>query len=206
MIEDAPAPSTKSRTRATKDAVFDYCNELKARGFKGDYCQSVASHFNAGNSTVTPHIKAWRATLPSGGSWPMDDGTQAVVSNFVSQIWDATCELAQHKLAVETLDLKTKLRNAEEIIAQYSTTHDELTGQLALEKENTVAQANDAYRTASELAGMQDDLREARKSLQAFEALKVEHEILHKQLRETELKFSKLEGKYEAMMEKRGDA
>lgn len=206
MIEDAPAPSTKSRTRATKDAVFDYCNELKARGFKGDYCQSVASHFNAGNSTVTPHIKAWRATLPSGGSWPMDDGTQAVVSNFVSQIWDATCELAQHKLAVETLDLKTKLRNAEEIIAQYSTTHDELTGQLALEKENTAAQANDAYRTASELADMQEELREARKSLQAFDALKAEHEILHKQLRETELKFSKLEGKYEAMLEKRGDA
>ena len=136
----------------------------------------------------------------------MDDGTQAVVSNFVSQIWDATCELAQHKLAVETLDLKTKLRNAEEIIAQYSTTHDELTGQLALEKENTAAQANDAYRTASELADMQEELREARKSLQAFDALKAEHEILHKQLRETELKFSKLEGKYEAMLEKRGDA
>lgn len=206
MIEDTPAQPTKSRTRATKDAVFDYCNELKARGFKGDYCQTVASYFNAGNSTVTPHIKAWRATLPSGGSWPMDDVTQTAVNSFVSQIWDATCELAQHKLAVETLDLKTKLRNAEEIIAQYSATHDELTGQLALEKENTAAQADDAYRTASELAGMQEELRDARKSLQAFDALKAEHEILHKQLRETELKFSKLEGKYEAMMEKRGDA
>ena len=205
MIEDAPAQPAKSRTRATKDAVFDYCNELKAGGFKGDYCQAVATHFNAGNSTVTPHIKAWRATLPSGGSWPMDESTHAAVNSFVSQIWEATCELAQHKLAVETLDLKTKLRSAEGIIAQYSATHDELTGQLAQEKENTVAQANDAYRTASELAGMQDELREARKSLQAFEALKVEHEILHKQLRETELKFSKLEGKYEAMMEKRGD-
>ena len=206
MIEDAPAQPTKSRTRATKDAVFDYCNELKAGGFKGDYCQAVAARFNAGNSTVTPHIKAWRATLPSGGSWPMDEGTQATVNSFVSQIWEATCELAQHKLAVETLDLKTKLRNAQEIIAQYSTTHDELTGQLALEKENTLAQANDAYRTASELAGMQEELRDARKSLQAFDALKAEHEILHKQLRETELKFSKLEGKYEAMMENRGDA
>lgn len=206
MIDDAPVQPTKSRTRATKDAVFDYCNELKARGFKGDYCQTVAAHFNAGNSTVTPHIKAWRATLPSGGSWPMDDGTQAAVNSFVSQIWDATCELAQHKLAVETLDLKTKLRNAEEIIAQYSATHDELTAQLALEKENTVAQADDAYKTASELVDMQEELKEARKSLQAFDALKVEHEILQKQLRETELKFSKLEGKYEAMMEKRGDA
>lgn len=205
-MSDVPAQPTKSKTRATRDAVFDYCNELKARGFKGDYCQTVASYFNAGNSTVTPHIKAWRATLPSGGSWPMDDVTQTAVNSFVSQIWDATCELAQHKLAVETLDLKTKLRNAQEIIAQYSTTHDELTGQLALEKENTVAQANDAYKTASELAGMQEELREARKSLQAFDALKAEHEILHKQLRETELKFSKLEGKYEAMMEKRGDA
>ena len=206
MIEDAPAQPTKSRTRATKDAVFDYCNELKARSFKGDYCQTVAAHFNAGNSTVTPHIKAWRATLPSVGSWPMDESTQAAANSFVSQIWDATCELAQHKLAVETLDLKSKLRNAEDIITQYSTTHDELTAQLALEKENTAAQADDAYRTASELAGMQEELREARKSLQAFDALKVEHEILHKQLRETELKFSKLEGKYEAMMEKRGDA
>ena len=206
MIEDAPAQPAKSRTRATKDAVFDYCNELKARSFKGDYCQTVAAHFNAGNSTVTPHIKAWRATLPSVGSWPMDESTQAAANSFVSQIWDATCELAQHKLAVETLDLKSKLRNAEDIITQYSTTHDELTAQLALEKENTAAQADDAYRTASELAGMQEELREARKSLQAFDALKVEHEILHKQLRETELKFSKLEGKYEAMMEKRGDA
>ncbi|MBF6631727.1 MAG: DNA-binding protein [Comamonas sp.] len=203
-MSDVPAQPTKSKTRATRDAVFDYCNELKARSFKGDYCQTVAAHFNAGNSTVTPHIKAWRATLPSVGSWPMDESTQAAANSFVSQIWDATCELAQHKLAVETLDLKTKLRNAEEIIAQYSTTYDELTGQLALEKENTVAQANDAYKTASELAGMQEELREARKSLQAFEALKVEHEMLHKQLRETELKFSKLEGKYEAMMEKRG--
>lgn len=206
MIEDAPAQPAKSRTRATKDAVFDYCNELKAGGFKGDYCQAVAAHFNAGNSTVTPHIKAWRATLPSVGSWPMDESTQAAANSFVSQIWDATCELAQHKLAVETLDLKSKLRNAEDIITQYSTTHDELTAQLALEKENTAAQADDAYRTASELAGMQEELRDARKSLQAFDALKAEHEILHKQLRETELKFSKLEGKYEAMMEKRGDA
>lgn len=136
----------------------------------------------------------------------MDESTQAAANSFVSQIWDATCELAQHKLAVETLDLKSKLRNAEDIITQYSTTHDELTAQLALEKENTAAQADDAYRTASELAGMQEELREARKSLHAFDALKVEHEILHKQLRETELKFSKLEGKYEAMMEKRGDA
>lgn len=205
-MSDAPAQPTKSKTRATRDAVFDYCNELKARSFKGDYCQTVAAHFNAGNSTVTPHIKAWRATLPSVGSWPMDESTQAAANSFVSQIWDATCELAQHKLAVETLDLKSKLRNAEEIITQYSTTHDELTAQLALEKENTAAQADDAYRTASELAGMQEELREARKSLQAFDALKVEHEILHKQLRETELKFSKLEGKYEAMMENRGDA
>jgi hypothetical protein len=205
-MSDVPAQPTKSKTRATRDAVFDYCNELKARSFKGDYCQTVAAHFNAGNSTVTPHIKAWRATLPSVGSWPMDESTQAAANSFVSQIWDATCELAQHKLAVETLDLKSKLRNAEDIITQYSTTHDELTAQLALEKENTAAQADDAYRTASELAGMQEELREARKSLQAFNALKVEHEILHKQLRETELKFSKLEGKYEAMMEKRGDA
>ena len=205
-MSDVPVQPTKSKTRATRDAVFDYCNELKARSFKGDYCQTVAAHFNAGNSTVTPHIKAWRATLPSGGSWPMDESTHAAVNSFVSQIWEATCELAQHKLAVETLDLKSKLRNAEEIITQYSTTHDELTAQLALEKENTAAQADDAYRTASELAGMQEELREARKSLQAFDALKVEHEILHKQLRETELKFSKLEGKYEAMMEKRGDA
>ena len=205
-MSDVPVQPTKSKTRATRDAVFDYCNELKARSFKGDYCQTVAAHFNAGNSTVTPHIKAWRATLPSVGSWPMDESTQAAANSFVSQIWDATCELAQHKLAVETLDLKSKLRNAEEIITQYSTTHDELTAQLALEKENTAAQANDAYRTASELAGMQDELREARKSLQAFEALKVEHEILQKQLRETELKYSKLEGKYEAMMEKRGEA
>ena len=205
-MSDVPAQPTKSKTRATRDAVFDYCNELKARSFKGDYCQTVAAHFNAGNSTVTPHIKAWRATLPSVGSWPMDESTQAAANSFVSQIWDATCELAQHKLAVETLDLKSKLRNAEDIITQYSTTHDELTAQLALEKENTAAQADDAYRTASELAGMQEELREARKSLQAFDALKVEHEILHKQLRETELKFSKLEGKYEAMMEKRGDA
>lgn len=205
-MSDVPVQPTKSKTRATRDAVFDYCNELKARSFKGDYCQTVAAHFNAGNSTVTPHIKAWRATLPSVGSWPMDESTQAAANSFVSQIWDATCELAQHKLAVETLDLKSKLRNAEEIITQYSTTHDELTAQLALEKENTAAQADDAYRTASELAGMQEELREARKSLQAFDALKVEHEILHKQLRETELKFSKLEGKYEAMMEKRGDA
>ena len=205
-MSDVPVQPTKSKTRATRDAVFDYCNELKARSFKGDYCQTVAAHFNAGNSTVTPHIKAWRATLPSVGSWPMDESTQAAANSFVSQIWDATCELAQHKLAVETLDLKSKLRNAEEIITQYSTTHDELTAQLALEKENTAAQADDAYRTASELAGMQEELREARKSLQAFDALKAEHEILHKQLRETELKFSKLEGKYEAMMEKRGDA
>ena len=205
-MSDVPAQPTKSKTRATRDAVFDYCNELKARSFKGDYCQTVAAHFNAGNSTVTPHIKAWRATLPSVGSWPMDESTQAAANSFVSQIWDATCELAQHKLAVETLDLKSKLRNAEDIITQYSTTHDELTAQLALEKENTAAQADDAYRTASELAGMQEELREARKSLQAFDALKAEHEILHKQLRETELKFSKLEGKYEAMMEKRGDA
>ena len=205
-MSDVPVQPTKSKTRATRDAVFDYCNELKARSFKGDYCQTVAAHFNAGNSTVTPHIKAWRATLPSVGSWPMDESTQAAANSFVSQIWDATCELAQHKLAVETLDLKSKLRNAEEIITQYSTTHDELTAQLALEKENTAAQADDAYRTASELAGMQEELRDARKSLQAFDALKAEHEILHKQLRETELKFSKLEGKYEAMMEKRGDA
>ena len=206
MSDDAPAQPTKSKTRATKDAVFNYCNELKARGFKGDYCQAVASHFNAGNSTVTPHIKSWRATLPSGGSWPMDEATQAAASSFVSQIWEATCELAQHKLAVETLDLKTKLRNAEEIITQYSATHDELTDQLAQEKEHTAAQASDAYKTAAELAEMQEELSEARRSLQAFEALKMQYEILHKQLRETELKFSKLEGKYEAMMEKRGDA
>ena len=206
MSDDAQAQPTKSKTRATKDAVFDYCNELKARGFKGDYCQAVASHFNAGNSTVTPHIKAWRATLPSGGSWPMDETTLSAVNNFVAQIWDATCELAQHKLAVETLDLKTKLRNADELIAQYSSSHDELTDQLAQEKENTTTQANDAYKTASELAEMQEELREARTSLKAFDALKAEHEALQKHLRETELKYSKLEGKYEAMMEKRGEA
>lgn len=206
MSDDVSVKPTKPRTRATKDAVFDYCNVLKARGFKGDYCEAVASHFNAGNSTVSPHIKAWRATLPTGGSWPMDDATQATVSTFVSQIWDATCELAQHKLAVETLDLRTKLRNAEEIIAQYSATHDELTGQLHLEKDKTAAQANDAYATASELAEMQDELKEAKRSLQALDALKVEHEALQKQLRETELKYSKLEGKYEAMLEKRGEA
>ena len=204
MSDDAPAQPTKSKTRATKDAVFDYCNELKVRGFKGDYCQAVASHFNAGNSTVTPHIKAWRATLPSGGSWPIDDATQAAVNSFISQIWDATCELAQHKLAVETLDLKTKLRNAEAIIAQYSTSYDELTEQLALEAAKTEEQANDAYATVAAFNAIQEELKDAKKSLEAFHALKSEHEILQKQLRETELKLSKLEGKYELLTDNRG--
>lgn len=206
MSEDAQEKSTKPKTRATKQAVFDYCNELKSRGFKGDYCQAVTTHFNAGNSTVTPHIQAWRASLPTGGDWPMDETTQAAAHSFVLQIWNATCELAQHKLVVETLELKTKLRNAEELIAQYSSSHDVLSEKLALEQEKTEAQANDAYTTATELAETQDELKEIKKLLLAYDALKVDCEALQKQLHETELKLSKLEGKYEAMMEKRGEA
>ncbi len=208
MSEDAQEKSSKvkPKTRATKQAVFDYCNELKSRGFKGDYCQAVTTHFNAGNSTVTPHIQAWRASLPTGGDWPMDEGTQAAAHGFVSQIWEAACQLAQHKLVVETMELKTKLRNAEELVAQYSSSHDVLTEKLALEQEKTEAQANDAYATAADLAETQDELKESKKLLLAYDALKVDHEALQNQLRETELKLSKLEGKYEAMMEKRGEA
>ncbi|WP_326999204.1 DNA-binding protein [Comamonas testosteroni] len=92
----------KTKTKATKQAVFDFCDSLAAQGFSGDFYKEVAERFNAGNGTIAPHIKAWQAGRPKAGGWVMTEAAQAIAEEFIQKIWGATCTLAQSKLAVSS--------------------------------------------------------------------------------------------------------
>lgn len=203
MNDDEKAKPPK--TKATKQAVFDYCNSLAAQGFKGDFYKEVAEHFGAGNGTIAPHIKAWQAGRPRADEWVMTEAARAIAEQFVQKIWDESCSLAQVKLAFSLQDLTTKLNSAEAISNEYEKSSTKASEELAAANERAKKDANDALEIASELKKTQDELAEARKVQAAHDLLLTKYEAVQTQLRDTERQLDRLQGKYDAMQEKRGD-
>ena len=203
MNDDEKAKSP--RTKATKQAVFDYCDLLAAQGFRGDFYKAIGKHFGSGPDTFGPHFQAWKAGRPNADEWMMTDAAQAIVQEFTQKIWAETCHLAQSKLAVSLQDLNTKLRSAQAIGNEYEKSSTKLSEDLAAANERAIKDASDALEIASELKKTQDELAEARKVQTAHESLLVKYESLQEKLRDTERQLDRLQGKYDAMMETRGD-
>ena len=198
--------SKPPKTKATKQAVFDYCDLLAAQGFRGDFYKELAKYFGAGQGTVGPHFQAWKAGRPNPGEWMMTEAAQAIVQEFIQKIWGETCNLAQSKLAVSLHDLNTKLSSALAVGTEYEKSTTELSDKLVVANERAIKDANDALEIASELKQTQDELTESRKVQVAHDLLLIKHESLQERLRDTERQLDRLQGKYDAMMEKRGDA
>ena len=193
------------KTKATQQAVFAYCDLLASQGFRGDFYKELAKHFGAGQGTVGPHFQAWKAGRPNADEWMMTDAAQAIVQEFTQKIWGETCNLAQSKLAVSLHDLNTKLRSALAVGSEYEKSSSKLSDDLVIANERAIKDANDALEIASELKQSQDELTEARKVQVAHKLLLEKYENLQAQLRDTERQLDRLQGKYEAMLEKRGD-
>lgn len=204
MNDDEKAKPPK--TKATKQAVFDYCDLLAAQGFRGDFYKAIAKHFGSGPDTFGPHFQAWKAGRPNPGEWMMTEAAQAIAQEFIQKIWGETCNLAQSKLAVSLHDLNTKLSSALAVGTEYEKSSTQLSDKLVAANERAIKDANDALEIASELKQTQDELTEARKVQVAHDLLLIKHESLQEKLRDTERQLDRLHGKYDAMMEKRGDA
>lgn len=203
MNDDEKAKPPK--TKATKQAVFDYCDLLAAQGFRGDFYKEIAEHFGSGPKTFGPHFQAWKAGRPNADEWMMTEAAQAIAQEFTQKIWAETWHLAQSKLAVSLQDLNTKLRSALAIGSEYEKSSSKLSEELETANAQAIKDADDALEIASGLKKTQDELAEARKVQAAHDLLLEKFESLQTQLRDTERQLDRLQGKYEAMLEKRGD-
>jgi len=193
------------KTKATQQAVFAYCDLLASQGFRGDFYKEIAEHFGSSPKTFGPHFQAWKAGRPNADEWMMTEAAQATVQEFIQKIWGETCNLAQSKLAVSLHDLNTKLRSALAVASEYEKSSSKLAEELLAANERAIKDANDSLEIASELQKTQVELTEARKVQTAHESLLVKYESLQEKLRDTERQLDRLLGKYDAIMERRGD-
>ena len=196
--ESLPQPQSNQKTRATVQAIAQYCDSLAANGVEPTY-EALAKHFKASNSTISAHLKAWQQTRPDTSLWLLPDDLRTHAEEILQTVWSQVCKVAQSKLICETLELKQKLHVALAQIASCEEANQRLEEQL-LDTQLKCHLAETKALASSSLAPKLEQREQQFFSLsKEHEILKAEHQKLQDQLRESELQLAHLNGVLEGV-------